>query len=87
LSINVCAGIVGYCFVGPHDLPHWFTGKHYRDFLIYDLSKLVEDVPLAARARMRYSDDGAPARFSRSVRDVLSNMYHDRCIGRGWPTA
>jgi hypothetical protein len=31
--------------------------------------------------------DGAPAYFSRAVRDVLSNTYHDRWIGRGGPTA
>jgi hypothetical protein len=29
--------------------------------------------------------DGAPAYFSRAVRDVLSNVYHDRGIGRGGP--
>jgi hypothetical protein len=31
--------------------------------------------------------DGAPARFSRAVRDALSNICHDRRIGRGCPTA
>jgi hypothetical protein len=31
--------------------------------------------------------DGAPAHFRRAVRDVLSNTYHDRWIGRGGPTA
>jgi hypothetical protein len=31
--------------------------------------------------------DGAPASFSRAVRDVLSNIYHGRWIGRGGPTA
>jgi hypothetical protein len=31
--------------------------------------------------------DGAPAHFSRAVRDVLSNTYHGRWIGRGGPTA
>jgi hypothetical protein len=31
--------------------------------------------------------DGAPAPFSRAVRDVLNNTYHDRKTGRGGPTA
>jgi hypothetical protein len=31
--------------------------------------------------------DCAPAHLSRAVRGVLSNTYHDRCIGRGGPTA
>jgi hypothetical protein len=30
--------------------------------------------------------DGAPAHFSRAVRDVLRNTCHDRGIGRGGPT-
>jgi hypothetical protein len=31
--------------------------------------------------------DGAPAHFSRAVRDVLNNTYHDGRIGRGGPNA
>jgi hypothetical protein len=30
---------------------------------------------------------GALAHFSRALRDVLNNTYHDRWIGRGVPTA
>jgi hypothetical protein len=30
--------------------------------------------------------DGAPAHFSRALRDVLSNVSHDRWLGRGGPT-
>jgi hypothetical protein len=83
----VWVGIVGDYSIGPHILAHRFTGNHYRDFLLHDLPKLLEDVPLAARARMWYLHDGAPAHFSRAVRDVLSNTYHDRWIGWGGPTA
>jgi hypothetical protein len=36
---------------------------------------------------MWYMHDGAPAPFSRAKRDVLSNTYHDRWIGRGGPIA
>jgi hypothetical protein len=36
---------------------------------------------------MWYVHDGAPAYFSRAVRDVLSNTRHDRGIGAGGPTA
>jgi hypothetical protein len=73
----VWAGIVGDYLVGPHVLPHRLTGKHYRDFLLRDLPELLQDVQLAARARMWYVHDGAPAHFSRAVRDVLSNTYHN----------
>jgi hypothetical protein len=36
---------------------------------------------------MWYMHDGAPAHFSRAVRDVLNNTYHGRWVGRGGPTA
>jgi hypothetical protein len=68
-------------------LPHRLTGNHYRDFLLRGLPQLLEDVPLAVRARMRYMHYGAPAHFRRGVRDVLNNTYLDRWIGSGGPTA
>jgi hypothetical protein len=77
-SINVWAGIVGACLVGPHVLPHRLTGKHYRDFLLHDLPKLLGVVPVTVRARMWYIHDGLPAHFSRTVRDVLNNTYRDQ---------
>jgi hypothetical protein len=83
----VVINFVGDCFVGPHVLPHQLIGNHYRDLLLHDLPKLLEGVPLAGRAQMWYMHDGAPAHFSRPRRDVLSNTYHDRWIGRGGPTA
>jgi hypothetical protein len=69
-SIHVWVGIVGDSLVGRHVLPHRLTGNHYRD----DLPKLLEDVPLAVRARMWYMRDGAPEHFSRAGRDVLNIM-------------
>jgi hypothetical protein len=67
--------------------PHRLTGNHYRDFLLHDLPKLRIGVPLAFRARMWYMHDCVPAHFSRAVRDVFSNTYHARWIGRGGPTS
>jgi hypothetical protein len=86
-SINVWAGIVGDCLVGPHVMPHRLSGNHYRDFLSHDLPKLLEDVELTLTARMWYMHNGGPAHFSRAVRGVLNSTYHDRWIGRGEPTA
>jgi hypothetical protein len=70
-------GLIGDCFVGPHVLPHRLTGNKYRDFLLHDLPKLLEDVPLAVRAVMWDMHDGAPAHFSHAMRDVLNNTYYD----------
>jgi hypothetical protein len=79
------AGIVDDCLAGLHIFPHRLTGNHYRDFFLQDLPKLLEDVPVVARARMWYMR--ALAHFSRAVRGVHSNIYHDRRIGTGGPTA
>jgi hypothetical protein len=42
--------LVGGCFADPDVLPRQLTGNHNRDFLLHDLPKLLEDVPLAVRA-------------------------------------
>jgi hypothetical protein len=60
---------------------------HYRAFLLHDLAKLLGDVPLAVRERKCYMHNGAPAHFSRAVRNVLNDTYHDLLIGRGGRTA
>jgi hypothetical protein len=85
--MNVSAGIAGEYLVGPHVWPHRLTGNHCWDFLLYDLPRLLEDVPLTVRARMWYVHNCDPAHFNSSVRGVLSNTYHDRWIGRGGHTA
>jgi hypothetical protein len=36
---------------------------------------------------MWYMHYGGPTHFSRAVRDVLNNTYHDLQIGKGGPTA
>jgi hypothetical protein len=75
------SAIVGDCLVAPHVLPNRLTSKYYRNFLLHDLPKLLDDVPLAVRARMWYMLDGAPAHFNRAVRDVLNNTHHDPLHG------
>jgi hypothetical protein len=87
ISIVVITFDVDVCLIGPHVFPHRLSGNHYEDFLLHDLSKLLEDVPLAVRTRMWCMHDGAPAHFSRAVRDVLNNTCHDRWIGRVRPSA
>jgi hypothetical protein len=81
VSITVGPGTVAVCF------PYRPTSNNHRDFLLHGLPTLLEYVPLSVRARIWYTHDGAPAHFSRAVRDVLNNAYHVRWIGRGEPTA
>jgi hypothetical protein len=86
-SINMWVRIFGGSLASPYVLPCLLTNNPYRDFLLHDLPKLLEGVPLAVRARMWYMHDGAPEKFSRSVRDVLNNTLHDRRRVRKGPTA
>jgi hypothetical protein len=51
-SMNTWAGTVRDYMVGPQVLPNRLTGNQYRDFLLDDLPKLIEDIPLAVIARM-----------------------------------
>jgi hypothetical protein len=74
-SINVWVRTVGDCLVGLHILPHQLTGNQYRDFLLHDLPKLPEDVPLAEHkcgTRMM-----VVWHISSILRDVVNNIYHD----------
>jgi hypothetical protein len=77
------ARIVGDSWVSPQVLPDRFTGNRYRDFHIQHLPNLLEDVPMADRAHLI----GAKTHFSRAVRDVLNNTFHDRWICTAGPTA
>jgi hypothetical protein len=43
----VWAGIADDCSVGPQILPHRLAGNHYRDFLLHDLPRQLDVVPLA----------------------------------------
>jgi hypothetical protein len=55
--------------------PHQLTGNHHGDFLLHDLPKLLEDVPLAVRAPMWHMRDCAWSYFILAMLDVLNNTY------------
>lgn len=48
---------------------------------------LLADVPLRVRAQLIFQHDGAPAHFSRQVREILNARFPDRWMGRGGPIA
>ncbi|XP_066157166.1 uncharacterized protein [Euwallacea fornicatus] len=88
-KINVWCRIIDNYFVGPYVLPPKLNGPLYLEFLQNELGNLLDDVPLNLRQVMFFMQDGAPAHFSRPVRDFLSTRFANRCIGRGfeipWP--
>lgn len=90
-KINVWAGVVGNCLLGPIELPQRLNGPHYLDFIQNTLPQLLEDVDLATRREMWFMHDGAPPHYALEVRQFLNNQFPRRWIGRGeeapvkWP--
>ncbi|GFX97103.1 DUF4817 domain-containing protein [Trichonephila clavipes] len=88
-SINVWAGIVGDCLLGPYILPERLNGSVYITFLQEVLPEMLNDVPMTIRQRIRFQHDGAPAHFSIDVRAHLQAIFPGGWIGRGgliaWP--
>jgi len=71
--------------IGPYFLPPRLNGETYADFLINQLPILLENVPLRARETLIFQHDGAPAHFSRRVREILNERFRDRWMGQGGP--
>lgn len=88
-SVNVWAGIYGDHLIGPYFLPSRLNGVTYRQFLEETLPQLLEDVPLIERTNTWFMHDGAPAHFSRPVREYLDERFAHQWIGREgtqlWP--
>lgn len=88
-KINVWAGILGRRLIGPFFLPDTLSGVSYLSFLQNDLEDELENLPVPIYRDMIFQHDGAPAHYSRSVKDYLNNRFGSRWIGRGgsvsWP--
>ena len=74
-SLNVWAGIVGDCLIGPFIFPQNLNGDTYLDFLQNHLPELLEDVPLNIRQNLYFMHDGAPPHFRKTVREYLDRAF------------
>jgi len=79
----VWCGILGNRIIGPVFFDGNLTGQAYLRFLQEDVGPLLEDIPLEIRRNMWLQHDGAPAHYSRSVREWLQQRFPRRWIGRG----
>lgn len=86
-SVNVWAGILHDYIIGPYLLPDRLNGATYLVFLQQVLPELLAVVPRHLRATMWFQHDGAPAHYTRDVRNYLNTQYPNRWIGRGAPIA
>jgi len=57
--------------------------RTYRNFFQNELPALLEDIPLQERTEIIFQHDGAPAHFSRQVREFLNAHYPDRWMDQG----
>lgn len=85
-SCNVWLGIVGQTVIGPRFLSSVINGESYLQLLRDILPDLLDNVPLAIADNLIYQQDGAPAHYSRIVRNWLDDHFSDRWIGRRGPT-
>ena len=88
-SVNVRAGIVGDCLIGPYLLPPRLNALVYEIFLAEVLPDLFDEYvtldQIDVLNDMRLQHDGAPAQFGIGVRTLLNNTYPGWWIGRGGP--
>lgn len=89
-SLNVWAGIIGNCVIGPYFFEENLNGETYLTFLQHNLPCLLENVTLEVRRDMWFQQDGAPAHRSRHVVNYLNNQFQNRWIGirnriQEWP--
>lgn len=88
-KINVWCGIVGDRLLGPYELPPNLNGNSYLNFLQTELFDEMETWPLNIIRNVWFMQDGAPAHYSREVRNYLNLQFPHRWIGRGsefrWP--
>jgi hypothetical protein len=77
-SVNVWAGIVDDHLIGPYVIEDLTGSAQYLNFLQETLPILIGNLPLNVRQSMWYQLDGAPAHFTRPVRDLLNHNYLGR---------
>lgn len=66
------SGIIGNHFLGPYELPPNLSRDSYLHLLQNGLRDLLDNLPLNLRQNMYFMQDGAPAHFSRQVRNYLN---------------
>lgn len=84
-SLNVWAGIVGDCIVGPFFFHERLEGENYLHFLREELPILLENVPCNIRQSMWFQQDGAPPHRSRNVTAYLNEQFPNKWIGLASP--
>lgn len=84
-SVNVWAGLIGNCVIGPHFLPDRLNATLYMDFLQNELRDALDNLPLATLAGITFQQDGCPVHSSIVVKNFLNSSFGTNWIGRNGP--
>lgn len=89
-TINVWCGILNTNIIGPYFIDGALNGEKYRHFLEFELSSLLDDIPLRDRLNCKYfQQDGAPAHNSQVAMRFLKNKFCNNVIATNtsirWP--
>lgn len=84
-SVNVWAGVLNNCLLGPYFIEGRLNSVSYLDILNSVVNDMLDDVPLSYHRNLFYQHDGAPAHYHTQVREYLNSYFGDSWIGRGGP--
>ena len=86
-SLNIWAGFLDGCVIGPYLLQPNLMGATYLWFFEGVLHGLLKGVPLHVHQNTWFQHNGTPLHFSLAVRDHLDQWFGQQWIGRGDPIA
>lgn len=84
-SVNVWAGVLNNCLLGPYFIEGRLDGQSYLNILRSVVNDMLEDVPVIYLQNLFYQHDGAPAHYQTQVREFLNNHFGSNWLGRGGP--
>ena len=86
-SVNCWCGIVGDHVIRPYFFEGRLTGQVYANILQNVLLQLMEDVPLHVRMHMCVPHYGAPPHYALCSKQVMNEIFDEKCVGPGGPAA
>lgn len=81
---NVWCGLLHNQIIGPYFFRENLNAAMYRNFIMNQLSEVLDNLPLSVRRNLWYQLDGAPIHQTVEVKQCLSQMFRGKVIGRDW---
>lgn len=86
---NVWCGILNGRLIGPYFFRHNLNSERYLNFLMNEITEVIDDMSLEERGVLWFQQDGASIHSTINVRNYLGNLFRGKWIGRysqyPWP--